>query len=236
MTGESPMSKLQNFELVRIEFQPDFMNFQDWRLALFWELVPRTWNFFFALTFCLRWWGLNRFSILRAKKNISLYFCSSRDQKICSVGLFSPCSASGPNLPVREFGVTWRRWFEGKGQGGYYDFEVEPFFGECWDRYKIWYGQSRGVGLSFAQKNIKIGSPSSEIQLLEVGDHANFKVFHGFPLVNQRWFTKGKSWKTLKFAWSPTSRSCISELSEPILIIFCAKDSPTPLLCPYQIL
>ena len=81
MTGESPMSKLQNFELDRIEFQPDFMNFQDWRLALFWELVPRTWNFFFALTFCLRWWGLNRFSILPAKKNISRDFCSPRDQK-----------------------------------------------------------------------------------------------------------------------------------------------------------
>ena len=101
------MSKLQNFELDRIEFQPDFMNFQNWRLALFWELVPRTWNCFFALTFCLRWWGLNRFSILPAKKNISRDFCSPRDQKNCSVGLFSPYSASGPNLPVREFGVTW---------------------------------------------------------------------------------------------------------------------------------
>ena len=98
MTGESPMSKLQNFELDRIEFQPDFMNFQNWRLALFWELVPRTWNFFFALTFCLRWWGLNRFSILPTKKNISRDFCSPRDQNFCSVGLFSPYSASGPNL------------------------------------------------------------------------------------------------------------------------------------------
>ena len=97
--------------------------------------------------------------------------------------------------------------------------------------------QTRDLELCFARKIIKIGWISSEPEFFEVGDFSNCPenfVFHGFSLVNQRWFTKEKPWKTKfsgQFEKSPTSKNSGSLDIQPILIIFLAKQSSRSLVC-----